>query len=63
MSLVSRKINADEEIQSLKKKYKDLYGKSTPSFSWEYFSTIEENKRVLKQQVEKASTKNRCFFL
>lgn len=57
MSLVSRKINADEEIQDLKKKYKELYGKSAPSFSWEYFSTIEEYKRKLKKQVEKASTK------
>lgn len=57
MSLVSRKINADEEIQSLKKKYKELYGKSAPSFSWEDFSTIEEYKRKLRKEVEKASTK------
>lgn len=57
MSLVSRKINADEEIQDLKKKYIELYGKSAPSFSRDDHSSIEEYRNELKNLVKKASTK------
>lgn len=57
MSLVSRKINTDKEIQDLKKKYKELYGKSAPSFSRDDHSSITEYRNKLKKLIEKASAK------
>ncbi len=57
MSRVLEKINADIEIQDLKKQHKQLYGKSAPSFSRDDHSSIEEYKNELKKLVEKASTK------
>lgn len=57
MSRVIEKINADKEIQDLKKKHKELYGKPAPPFSRDDHSSIEEYKNELKKLVEKASTK------
>lgn len=57
MSRVLEKINADKEIQDLKKQHRQLYGKSAPSFSRDDHSSIEEYKKELKKLVEEASTK------
>lgn len=52
MSIIEA-LRKDEEIQELKKAYKEKFQKNAPPYNYDEYGGIEDYKKKLKEKIEK----------